>query len=93
MRYDCDMKKGSPSETIETLNFEAALNELETVIEKMETGQLSLEDSLKSFEQGVNLARTCQKALKEAEQKVQILIEKNGELYTEPFNTEDQIES
>lgn len=72
------------------MNYENALNQLESVIEKMETGQLSLEDSLKSFEEGVKLAQHCQKALKDAEQKVQILIEKNGEVQTEPFALADE---
>lgn len=67
------------------MNYEKALNELENIIEKMEGSQLSLEDSLKSFEKGIQLAQICQKSLKEAEQKVQILIEKNGEFHTEPF--------
>lgn len=72
-------------ETAKTLNFESALTELETVITNMESGQLSLEESLQKFEQGVTLARRCQEALKTAEQKVQILISKNGELKSEPF--------
>lgn len=68
------------------MNFETALNELETLIDKMETGQLSLEDSLQCFEEGIKLARHCQTSLKEAEQKVQILVQKdNGELALEPF--------
>lgn len=54
----------------------------------MEQGELSLEDSLKSFERGVALTRTCQKALQEAEQKVQILLEKNGTQTLEPFTDE-----
>lgn len=73
------------------MNFETALNELETLIDKMETGQLSLEDSLKCFEEGIKLARQCQTSLKEAEQKVQILAQKeNGDLALESFelNTE-----
>jgi exodeoxyribonuclease VII small subunit len=70
------------------MNFETTFNELETIIEKMETGQLSLEDSLKCFEEGVKLSRVCQKVLKEAEQKVQILMEENGEIKAEPFLTE-----
>jgi exodeoxyribonuclease VII small subunit len=72
------------------MNYETALKELETVVEKMESGQLSLEDSLKSFEEGVKLARLCQNSLKEAEQKVQILIEQNGELRPEPFLVENE---
>lgn len=67
------------------MNFEKSLNELEGIIEKMESGQLSLEESFGFFEQGVQLARRCQHALREVEQKVQILIEQNGELQAKPF--------
>lgn len=58
----------------EKFDFENALAELETLVEKMEQGDLSLEDSLKQFERGIALTRSCQKALAEAEQKVQILM-------------------
>lgn len=51
----------------------------------MEDGDLSLDDSLKAFEAGVKLTRECQQALADAEQKVQLLMEKNGELVSEPF--------
>jgi exodeoxyribonuclease VII small subunit len=57
-------------------NFEAAIAELETLVEEMEQGDISLEESLKKFERGIELTRTCQQALQEAEQKVQMLIEK-----------------
>jgi exodeoxyribonuclease VII small subunit len=53
--------------------FEEALKELESLVETLEQGDQSLEESLKSFERGVSLTRLCQEALKEAEQKVQIL--------------------
>jgi len=59
-------------------DFEKALAELESLVEKMEKGDLGLEESLKHFERGVALTRACQKALSEAEQKVQILMEKTG---------------
>ncbi|MDO9106742.1 MAG: exodeoxyribonuclease VII small subunit [Methylovulum sp.] len=68
--------------------FEDALAELEQLVNQLEQGDISLEDSLKSFERGVTLTRTCQKALQEAEQKVQILIEKNGTQSLEPFTDE-----
>lgn len=64
----------------ETFNFESALDELTNLVEQMEKGGLSLEQSLTSFEKGVSLTRQCQKALGEAEQKVQILLEKNKQL-------------
>jgi exodeoxyribonuclease VII small subunit len=73
----------------EKLNFENALNDLEALIEKMEAGELSLEESLKNFEQGISLARQCQEALKDAEQKIQILIEQNGESKILPFAAEE----
>ncbi|MCZ6830668.1 MAG: exodeoxyribonuclease VII small subunit [Gammaproteobacteria bacterium] len=67
------------------IDFEASLGQLEQLVDQMEDGELSLEDSLKAFEQGVKLTRECQQALKEAEQKVQLLIEQNGELVATPF--------
>lgn len=70
-------------------DFESALKELETLVERMEEGDLPLEQSLKYFERGIELTRACQTALKEAEQKVQILLEKDGKLAAEPF-AEDQ---
>ena len=55
-------------------NFEKSLAELQTLVEQMETGELSLEDSVKQFERGVALTKACHKALSDAEQKVQILM-------------------
>lgn len=60
-------------------NFEAAMEELEKLVTAMEEGDLSLEDSLKAFEKGVKLTRRCQTALKQAEQKVQVLLDESGE--------------
>lgn len=62
--------------TRKSTNFEAAIAELESLVEEMEQGDISLEESLKKFERGIELTRTCQQALREAEQKVQMLIEK-----------------
>jgi exodeoxyribonuclease VII small subunit len=67
------------------LDFEASLEELEQLVSKMEAGDLSLEASLKAFEDGIKLTRDCQKALSKAEQKVQLLLEKNGEILAEDF--------
>ncbi len=69
--------------------FEQSLKELESLVEKMEQGDLSLEDSLSHFERGVQLSRACQKALKEAEQKVEILMKKNGQDEITAFDSED----
>ncbi len=56
-----------------TPDFEAALAELEQIVERLEQGQLPLEESLRQFERGVELTRNCQKALRLAEQKISIL--------------------
>jgi exodeoxyribonuclease VII small subunit len=71
-----------------TTSFEDTLAELEQLVNRLERGDISLEESLQAFERGVNLTRTCQKALQEAEQKVQILIDKNGSQVLEPFADE-----
>jgi exodeoxyribonuclease VII small subunit len=70
------------------IDFEASLGRLEQLVEQMEDGELSLEESLKAFELGVKLTRECQQALQEAEQKVQLLTEQNGELVASPFAPE-----
>jgi exodeoxyribonuclease VII small subunit len=69
--------------------FEKALQELETLVEKMEQGELSLEESLQHFEKGVQLSRACQQALRDAEQKVEILMQKNAREDIVPFDSED----
>jgi exodeoxyribonuclease VII small subunit len=71
------------------IDFEGALRELEELVERMEQGDLSLEQSLKDFERGVALTRTCQQALQEAEQKVQILMRKDEEAGLIPFEDSD----
>ncbi len=68
--------------------FEDSMAELEALVEQMEQGDISLEESLKAFERGIKLTRTCQQALQDAEQKVQILLEKNGQQTLEPFSNE-----
>ena len=71
-----------------TASFEDSLAELEELVTKLERGEISLEESLQAFERGVTLTRSCQKALQEAEQKVQILLEKSGKQVLEPFADE-----
>jgi exodeoxyribonuclease VII small subunit len=67
------------------VNFEQQLGSLEALVESLESGDLSLEDSLKSFEQGIKVARECQTALKQAEQKVELLMRQGDELVSQPF--------
>jgi len=67
------------------LDFEQALAELEAVVERLEHGELPLEDALKQFERGIELARSCQTSLKAAEQRVEILLRKTPDGEPEPF--------
>lgn len=60
-------------------NFEESLASLESLVTAMEDGDLSLEESLQAFEKGIRLTRECQTALQKAEQKVQVLIDDNGD--------------
>lgn len=69
--------------------FEASLEELEKIVERMEGGDQSLEDSLRDFERGVTLTKACQTMLKNAEQKVEKLVKEHGEVKTEPFDDND----
>lgn len=68
------------------IDFEQSLGALQHLVERLESGELSLEDSLTAFEQGVALTRDCQQALTQAEQKVQQLVEQNGTLTTLPLD-------
>jgi len=72
-----------------TIDFEQALGELETVVEKLEHGDLPLEEALKQFERGVELTRGCQASLKAAEQRVEILLAKSPDATPEPFDAEE----
>lgn len=69
-----------------TTTFEGALDEFEKLVASMEEGDLSLEDSLKKYERGMELSRICNGALEEAEQRVRVLSEKTGELEPSPIN-------
>lgn len=71
-------------------NLEQSLAEISTLIETMEKGDLSLEQSLERFERGINLIKNCQKILREAEQKVQILMKSNGNDQLEPYENPEE---
>jgi exodeoxyribonuclease VII small subunit len=70
-------------------NFEKALAELESLVEDMEQGNLSLEESLKRFEKGIALSTECQQALQSAELKIKELVEKNGKLLEQDIELGD----
>ena len=71
------------------LDFETAMRDLEELVDRLEQGDLPLEESLAAFERGVMLTRSCQLALKEAEQKVEILLKKSGTTSIEKFDADD----
>ncbi|MDO8526382.1 MAG: exodeoxyribonuclease VII small subunit [Deltaproteobacteria bacterium] len=76
----------TPPPKTETVKFETAVEKLEGIVRKLESGDLTLEESLKSFEEGIGLARVCEKLLQEAKGKVEQLIKKDaGEWKTEPL--------
>jgi exodeoxyribonuclease VII small subunit len=75
-------------------DFERSLARLEEVVRKLESPQLSLDEAMKLFEEGVALSRECQKQLEEAEGKVEILLKKaDGKLVAEPFDPEGEGEA
>lgn len=67
-------------------DFEQALAELEALVARLERGDLPLDEALKTFERGVELTRHCQGALKAAQQRVEILLKRNGQMEAEPFS-------
>lgn len=70
--------------------LEQALESLEALVERMESGELTLEESLAAFEQGVKLTRECQQALTRAEQKVRILLDQDPDADPAPFEDHDE---
>ncbi|MHB1948978.1 MAG: exodeoxyribonuclease VII small subunit [Gammaproteobacteria bacterium] len=71
-------------------DLETSLDEITALIEKMEQGELTLEQSLSSFERGVTLIKHAQKILQEAEQKVQILVQNNGQDDLEEYENSEE---
>ena len=77
----------TPTPASETPDFERALGELESLVERLERGDLPLEEALRTFERGVELTRHCQTSLKAAQQKVEILLKRSGQ--AEAFGVPD----
>jgi exodeoxyribonuclease VII small subunit len=69
--------------------FEDSLEKLEDIVKKMEAGNMTLEESLKAFEDGIKLVRMCTKKLDEAERRVELLLNNGNDLMTKPFREED----
>lgn len=74
----------------DNIDFEKTLEELETLVQRLETGDQSLEASLQDFERGIHLTRSAQQALKEAEQKVQVLSGEGADAKLSPFEGESE---
>jgi exodeoxyribonuclease VII small subunit len=78
---------------IENLSFEDALSELEHIVQNLEQGDLSLEQSMELFERGLALSKNSQAKLQDAEQKIKILMDKNGEQQLTDFQLTEQYDS
>jgi exodeoxyribonuclease VII small subunit len=86
--------QANKTEAIKKPDFESSLTRLEEIVGKLEGANLSLDEAMKLFEEGVQLSRDCQKHLQDAEGKVEILLKKaGGELAAEPFDPESEEES
>ncbi len=73
-----------------SVNLEKSIADLETLVDELESGDLPLEKAMKKFEAGIKLTRQCQAALKEAEQKVEVLVQSaGGEEALQPFDVDD----
>lgn len=71
------------------VDFERSLDELEKLVERMEEGELSLEESLKLYERGMELSKACQKALDAAEKRIRILSEQDGKSELDSFESDE----
>ena len=72
------------------MNFEETMKQLETITAELEKGDLNLEDSVKKFEEGMELSKKASKILEESEKKINILIKKDDEIVEEEFVREDE---
>lgn len=70
-------------------SFEEQMEELEGIVQELEKGELSLEDSVSKFEEGIKISKQCNKTLEEAEKKITILVKRDGEIKEENFETEE----
>ena len=69
-------------------NFEESMRKLESIVTELENGNLNLDESVKKFEEGMKIAKQCNTILEDAEKKITILLEKDGELNEENFDAE-----
>lgn len=71
-------------------NFEDSMKKLETIVTELENGNLNLDESVKKFEEGMKIAKQCNNILENAEKKITILLEKNGDFEEKPFDTNNE---
>lgn len=84
--YNICKRKGT---TMKENNFETKMEELENVVTKLEKGDMSLDESLTNFEKGMKLSKECNKMLEDAEKKITILLENDGEIKEEDFESKE----
>ncbi len=85
------MPKAIKTEKPETVKFETMLEKLETLVEKIEGGEISLEDSLKAYEEGMGLVTACEAYLNDAQKRIKVLLkDRDGVLQEKDFETEDE---
>ncbi|MGB2697777.1 MAG: exodeoxyribonuclease VII small subunit [Candidatus Zixiibacteriota bacterium] len=84
------MPKSKSSTSGGKVNFEDSLKRLEEIVQKLEEGELSLDESLKLFEEGIEISRACTRKLSEAEKKVERLIKMGQNFKTEKLETEEE---
>ena len=70
--------------------FEEKIEDLEKIVSQLENGDLNLDDSVSKFEEGIKISKECNKILEEAEKKITILLNKDGEIKEENFTTEEE---
>ncbi|MDX2150745.1 MAG: exodeoxyribonuclease VII small subunit [Bryobacteraceae bacterium] len=79
-----------PEEQPKAASFEAGLEELESVVKQLESGEIPLERALELFEKGMKLSETCRKQLEEAETRIEVLVRRGSQVQAEPFPANDK---
>ena len=74
---------------MEKISFEENMENLEKIVTELEKGNLNLDDSVKKFEEGIKISKECNEILEKAERKINILINQDGEMKEEKFDTEE----
>jgi exodeoxyribonuclease VII small subunit len=86
-----DPTPGTAAGELAGLSFEASLERLEGVVDRLERGELELEESLAAFEEGVQLSARCAAQLAQAEQRIELLMQQGGEWVSRPFDPVDEV--